>query len=167
MTIIVECKCGRKVDIDFDKTFINMPHSGYDILIGEKKCPNPDCDRMILVNANITVVHTEGEDYINSIVKWGEVKIGDIVYVDKYPYEVALKAIRRVITEGSPEVLMYVLYLRSKTGDYNVIGEVVKDGSIFLMYGKESSVTPSGYETWTEEELLAIFNKLNVKERSS
>ena len=168
MTIIAECECGRKVEIDFDKTFINMPHSGYDILIGEQKCSNPDCDRTILVNANITVVHTEGKDYTNSKVNWGETKIGDVVYVDKCPYEVALKAIRRMTTGNFPEVLTlaYVLYLRSKTGDYKVVGEVVKNGSILLMYGKESSLTPAGYEAWTEEELLVIFNRLNIKERS-
>lgn len=162
MTIMVECKCGRKVEIDFSKTFINMPHSGYDILIGEQKCPNPDCDRTIFINANITVAHTGEENWINSKVNWKEAKIGDIIYVDRCPYEIALKSIRRAIAEEYAGFRTHLIYLRSKSGDYNVIGEVKKDGSIFLHYGKDST-TPAGYETWSEEDILKILNKLNVR----
>jgi len=160
MTILIECKCGMKVEMDFTKTIINRPHEGCDILIGEQKCPHPDCDRTIYVNANITAAHTGKENWVDTKVNWDEAKIGDIIYHDRCPYEIALKSIRYL----SPQFSTRVLYLRSKSGDWNLVSEVTEDGIILILAGDENPLTPEGYETWEEERVRAIFNRLNSKE---
>lgn len=160
MTIMVECKCGRRVEMDFTKTFINMPHSGYDILIGEQKCPNPDCDRTIYVNGNITVAHTGEKNWLDSKVDWEEAKIGDIVYLNRCPYEIALKSIRNISSITS----INVIHLRSKSGDYNLVGAVTDNGTVFMISGRDKTVSPAGYETWEEKKINGILSNFNFKE---
>ena len=157
MAIIVECECGMKVEMDFTKTFINRPHSGYDILIGEQKCPHPDCDRTIFINANVTVAHTGEKNWFDTKLDWDEAYIGEIIYHDKCPYEIALKSIRYI----SPTVSKRILYLRSKSGDYNCVAEVTEDFNVFILRGNKEPLSHAGYETWEEEKVRSILNKFN------
>ena len=157
MSITVECECGMKVEMDFTKTFINRPHSGCDILIGEQKCPHPDCDRTIFINANVLAAHTGKKNWFDTKLEWDEAHIGDIIYHNRCPYEIALKSIRYVF----PTHPTRVLYLRSKSGDYNLVGEVREDFTVSILRGDEEPLSPGGYETWEEEKVRNIIDRLN------
>ena len=157
MTIIVKCECGTKVEMDLTKTFINRPHAGCDILIGEQKCPHPDCDRTIFINANVIAAHTGEKNWFDTKLDWDEAYIGEIIYHDRCPYEIALKSIRYVF----PTHPTRVLYLRSKSGDYNLVGEVREDFTVSILRGDEEPLSPEGYETWEEEKVRDTIDRLN------
>ena len=153
MAMTVTCECGREVDVDFTSENIKLQKKLTNGLIGEQKCPNPDCDKKIFVNATFATRCINADAFINSKVDWYEVKSGTVVYVDKCPYTIALKSIRKIRTPDNVEMSMHLLYLRSRNGYYNVVGEVLKSGAIALVCGREEPFTPSGYESWTEEKL--------------
>ena len=153
MPMTVTCECGREVDVDFTTENIKLQKKLTNGLIGEQKCPNPDCDKKIFVNATFATRCFDAYAFINSKVDWNEVKSGAVVYVDKCPYTIALKSIRKIKTPENLEISMHLLYLRSRSGEYNVVGEVLKSGAIALVYGREEPLTPAGYESWSEEKL--------------
>lgn len=159
MPFDVKCECGKKVNVYFTEDNISLSNKSHEILLGKGKCSNPLCNKTIFVSANITINYVDTEKYINSKVNWEGVKVGSTVYVDKCLYKIALKSIRTIRTEDNLEVPLSILYLRSSDSHYNVVGEVVNDGSIVLMYGKEEPLTPAGYESWNEEKLKTIINK--------
>lgn len=159
MPMTVTCECGTEVDVDFTTENIKLQKRLTNGLIGEQKCPNPDCDKKVFVNATFATRCINADAFINSKVDWEKVRTGTVVYVDRCAYTIALKTIRKIRTISNVEMSIYLLYLRSRSGKNNVLGEVLKSGSIALVYEKEEPLTPSGYQSWTEDELRKIMTK--------
>ncbi|MCK5014422.1 MAG: hypothetical protein KAS66_11440 [Candidatus Omnitrophica bacterium] len=157
MAMTVECECGTKTEVDFTENNITLRRKRNKILLAEQKCSNPICDKTLFVSGDIVLHCVDTNKFINTKVNWKKVKVGTVVFVDKCAYEIALKSVRKVRTINDIVMKMNILYLRSRSGHYNVVGEVLSSGSIVLIYGSEEPLTPTGYESWHEEKLQRMF----------
>lgn len=157
MTILIECTCGQKFDIETNLKRHKPSDESIPAPFGSGKCPNPKCKRWI----QISVILTEAEDVgRNDLIDWDTVKDGDSLYHSGLPFEVAYKTARN---EGN----IKILGLRSLFHGENVIAEVDNTGHISFVPWKPYDNNPfnvyppqtsSGFESWTEEGLELIKN---------
>ena len=53
MTILVECNCGEKFAIDTDDKRHKPNDESSSVFVGSMKCPNPNCELTIYIDAII------------------------------------------------------------------------------------------------------------------
>lgn len=95
---------------------------------------------------------------------WTMTGVGDRIEINGISYEIALKAVRKLMLEGDFEFPLYLLYLRTRRDAPNVVVEVLTNNEIEFLPGTDPLLTtPDGYESWTEDGLREIFSKMNVK----
>ena len=162
MTILVECICGQKFDIETNLKRHKAIDESDPAPLGSGKCPNPECKRWIQISA----IFTEAEDVGRSdLIDWDTVRRGDSLYHGGLPFEVAHKFIRE---EGSKRILV----LRSLCHGENIIAEVDNIGHVSFVpwkshdnipFSSNPPCTSSGFETWTEEGLELMIRLKSTK----
>jgi len=151
----LKCECGKIVNVEAIDYNIKLPETKDENLLAQVKCTNPECKKTLFVRAKLTLDCSDVDDRINTRVDWETIRLGSTVYIDSAPYEVAMKVIRKIQTDNGLEVPLKVLYLRTVGGIYNIVGEVMGNGEILVLWGDEEPLTPAGYESWTEDGLMA------------
>ncbi|MCK5014421.1 MAG: hypothetical protein KAS66_11435 [Candidatus Omnitrophica bacterium] len=133
--------------------------------IAGKKCPNPQCDKTVYVEMNVSLGMTNSQFIQNTEVEWYKNKIGDKIYYRNFIYEIAFKEVRTSNDSSINKVPTLVLYLRSLSrfdniAPYNnIVCKVKKDNSLSLIDSKTMKNEPPWYETWTEDQLRKIMDK--------
>ena len=175
MTVLVECECGEKFEVSTNLKRHKSNNESASVFVGSKKCPNPQCNRTIYIDAIISteidddspIITTKSEELGRSdLIDWHKVKGGDSLYHGGLPFEVAHKFIRG---EASKKILV----LRSLCHEENVIAEVDDCGAISFVpwmppedntfSNINNPCTSSGFETWTEEGLELMIRLKSTK----
>ena len=156
MIMSVECECGKVFEMEVsDETYRSVGHYR-DSLMGIMHCPNPDCDKTIYAQANVYSVVEPDEDEQNPNIDWEDVEEGCHITYGGHPFEVALKHLWRLKSEGGTKRLANLLFLRSAVLRSNLILEVRESGfmSVFKEPGTEESAEDK--HMWTEEDIELI-----------
>ena len=168
MGILVQCKCGRKFEVPTSfRRFKPDNDESLSVHIGSAKCPNPECDEIIWIDAIITSDTDNPTDpAIHGLVDWDKIKELDVLYFNGVKYKIALKTMR----ESDK-----ILYLRPVTTGEKTIVEVKENGIVagVWWFPKElfSLVPPPlrtvlGLESWSEDQLNAIkANSIRMDEK--
>ena len=156
MTILVECKCGKEVELELPKLFYNLNRGNCSMVIAGKKCPNPDCNEMIYIEAKLNFDIPGNYHIENTKVDFDAIEAGNVLYFRGFPYEVAFKIIRKTKDVSTTEISIPIIYLRSLSGKKNVVIEVSGNGFLFLINREKDENDSPQYETWTEDQLNAI-----------
>lgn len=176
MSILVECKCGRKFEVPISLQCFKPNNESLSVQIGSAKCPNPKCNEVIWIDAIIMSDTDESDEsnesnepidpVVHGSVDWNETKESDILFFNGKEYEIVLKTIRESDR---------ILYLRPITTGENVIVKVEENGKVagVWWFPKELfSLAPPplrtalGYESWSEDQLNAIkINSIRILEK--
>ena len=163
MIMSVECECGEVFEMEVsDETYRSVGHYR-DSLMGTMHCPNPDCDKTIYAQACVYSVVEPDENEQNPNIDWEDIEEGDCITYGGYPFEVALKHIRKIRSEDDTERSANLLFLRSVVLRNNLILEVRE--SSFMSVFKEPGIEESTEEKhmWTEEDIKLIKKNRRLK----
>ncbi|MCK5013343.1 MAG: hypothetical protein KAS66_05960, partial [Candidatus Omnitrophica bacterium] len=59
MTILVECECGEKFEVSTNRNRHKSNNESASVFVGSRKCPNPQCNRTVYIDA---IIMTEIDD---------------------------------------------------------------------------------------------------------
>ncbi|MCK4666885.1 hypothetical protein KAU33_09060 [Candidatus Dependentiae bacterium] len=89
--------------------------------------------------------------------------VGDIISIKNNDYEVVFKL---HLKHSSSDMYRKLIYLKPISKGENVIAEVWGDGILNFMIGEEKPLTPEGFQSWTEEKLQSLKEKLRAFTKS-
>ena len=159
MFITVQCECGEIFDIDLDERLYRARGTYDESYMGKEHCPHPDCNKTVYVNANIYAAVALDENENNPKVCWEDIELGQQMKHDGYLFEVALKHVWTLESEGVVPITTNLLYLRSFGARGNLILEVRKSGFMSLFNPSQIKYSTTGPHMWTEEGLRSIKEK--------
>ena len=161
MTILIQCKCGKKFDVSTDDKRHKPNDEGLSVFVGSRKCPNPSCNRTIYIDAIIMTEINEPE--ILGSINWNEVEENDIVLINSLQYKIIFKKIQTIEIKDEKRVLVFepekILYLRPLLPGENIAVKVHKRGAVTLSewrpeedyYKSLKCKKPAPKETWQKE----------------
>jgi len=158
MQIMVQCECGQKFGMLIeDKTYMSKDYT--ESFMGSKRCPSPDCNKTVFVNADVHSAVATDEELINPKIDWDFIEEGDEISFNGNLFTVAYKYMWSVQNTQMEDVFTRLLYLRALVYGGNIIVEVRKSGFLSLFIPSDFKETVSGTNMWTEEELPNIKKK--------
>ncbi|MCK5013345.1 MAG: hypothetical protein KAS66_05970 [Candidatus Omnitrophica bacterium] len=157
--MLVQCECGQEVDVKIPRLVYAPPeHETIPTPMAGKKCPNPQCNKTIYIQSDVTITMANSQYIQDTNINWHKSRVRDILYFRGYPYEIAFKEVRTVRKNVIPNKPILILYLRSISGKDNLVTDVREDNSLGIMEVDERESGTAWHETWTEDQLRKIFD---------
>ena len=141
MTILVECNCGQKFSIETDYKRHKTNDESATEHIGSGKCPNPQCDRTVHVDAIFYTQDNEPE--VTGTINWDEIRNVDDIYFSGIYYSIIFKGIIRS---------KKILYLSSFQASDRIVVEVNDEGELKQLCSEPDKIIPFGAEPTSQED---------------
>lgn len=140
MTILVECKCGEKFDIDTDCKRHRTNDESTTEHIGSKNCPNSACNRTIHIDG---IFYTQIEDSeVPGTINWNAIRSVDDIYFSGIYYSIIFKGIIHS---------KKILYLSSFHTCDHIIIEVNEKGELRQLCSEPDKIIPFGSDITNQE----------------
>ena len=140
MTVLVECNCGQKFNIDTDYNRHKTNDESTTEHIGSGKCPNPQCNRTIHIDA---IFYTQVDDEeIPGTVNWDDIRRVDDVYFCGISYSIIFKGIIRS---------KKILYLSSFQKCDHIVVEVDEKSELKQLCSEPDKIIPFGSDLISQE----------------